>query len=135
MEISCLQFEEMIDRLEKGSGQQVKFYRRSWKPLKIQRSESGFFVCFFLPGGESPRSQAAAEGRRRAHQGGVRLLEPQEEKQQGQLPDPHRQAGEAGRLQHRRPVRGVPTAHREDADQEGSFPKTLHSFSASFSIF
>jgi len=63
--------------------------------------------------------QAAAEGRRRADQGGVRLLEPQEEKQQGRLPHHQRQAREERRLQHQRPLRGLPPADGEDADQEG----------------
>lgn len=69
--------------------------------------------------GEPPRGQTAAKGGRRAHQGGFWLLEPQEEKQQGQLTHPHRQAGEAGWLQHQRPLRGLPTSHWENANQKG----------------
>lgn len=47
---------------------------------------------------QSPGGQTAAEGGRRANQGGFRLLEPQEENLQGRLPHPQRQAGEEGWL-------------------------------------
>lgn len=76
-------------------------------------------LCLYFLAGEPSRGQTAAKGGRRAYKGGLWLLEPQEEKQQGQLAHPHRQAGEAWRLQHQWPLCGLPTAHREDADQEG----------------
>lgn len=154
MEISQLQFEEMIDRLEKGSGQQVgslwlftckinlqthqtidhQFLTVSLRYWKLNLAGFPFYWCWsFISevswlyltrvpcvlAGEPPRGQTAAKGGRWAHQGGFWLLEPQEEKQQGQLAHPHRQAGEAGWLQHQRPLRGLPTSHWENANQKG----------------
>lgn len=68
---------------------------------------------------QSPGGQAAAERGWWADQGGVRLLEPQEENLQRWLPHPQRQAGEEGWLKHQRPLCGLPPTDREDADQEG----------------
>lgn len=80
----------------------------------IKRSPS---LC--LAAREPSGGQTATEGGRRAHQGGLWILEPQEEKQQGQRPDPQCEAGETRRLQHQRPVCGLPTADGKDANQEG----------------
>lgn len=84
MQITALQFEEMIDRLEKGSGQQVfvSWHMHRGKCSVSSRSlqlisafsllQHRLIVSLAVPpvARQSPGGQTAAEGGRRAHQGG-----------------------------------------------------------------
>lgn len=152
MEIKPLQFETMVDRLEKASTHQVthththqvqtvwtqQVIRLRTRICFIQQSEllSRSHLVFVLvvpsSAGVSDGGEAAAERGRLLAEVGVWLLGEEEEELSRPVADSSHQTGEKRRIHQQWCLRGLQTEDGEDADQEGqSVLLSVHSWLSS----